>query len=231
MAVKHQTLPGLGTIALYKRRGNRSIRLSVSASGEVRVSLPLWLPYVAAERFVLSKRSWILDRLNGLQQQELKHGQKIGKAHRLVFEPKTSALRVSLRQNEVKISHPIAVSSLDTDVQEAARRGCIRALRHEAEQLLPDRLQSLSVNTGLDYNSVVIKNLKSRWGSCNSSGDIILNLFLMQLPWHLIDYVLIHELTHTKVMRHGPPFWQELLLHSPDARRLRKEIGGHHPGI
>jgi len=51
----------------------------------------------------------------------------------------------------------------------------------------------------------------------------------MQLPWHLIDYVLLHELTHTKVMRHGAPFWKELERHVPRARALRKEIGSYHP--
>lgn len=231
MAVKYQTLPGLGKIALYKRRGNRSIRLTVSSGGEVRVSLPPWLPYVAAERFVMSKRGWILERLSNSQQRQLKHGQQVGKAHRLVFEPKTSALRVSLRQNEIRISHPLSASSLDIEIQSAARRGCIRALRSEAEQLLPNRLQSLSAQTGLTYSNVAVKHLKSRWGSCSSTGEIVLNLFLMQLPWHLIDYVLVHELTHTKVMRHGPPFWRELLQHSPQAKILKKEIAEYHPNI
>jgi predicted metal-dependent hydrolase len=51
----------------------------------------------------------------------------------------------------------------------------------------------------------------------------------MQLPWHLIDYVLLHELTHTKVMRHGAPFWEELERHAPTAKLLRKEINTHRP--
>ena len=51
----------------------------------------------------------------------------------------------------------------------------------------------------------------------------------MQLPWHLIDYVMLHELTHTKVMQHGAPFWRELELHVPHAKQLRKEIGEYHP--
>jgi predicted metal-dependent hydrolase len=231
MAVKHRTLPGLGSISLYKRRGNRSIRLSVSASGEIRVSLPPWLPYAAAERFVLSKRGWIEDRLAASPKADLRHGQRIGKAHRLIFEPSTSALRVSLRQNEVRIIHPYESTHLNVEVQAAARRGSIRALRTEAEQLLPSRLQDLSLQTGLNFNSVVIKNLKSRWGSCSSNGDITLNLFLMQLPWHLIDYVLIHELTHTKVMRHGPPFWRELSKHVSGAKELKTEIASYHPSL
>jgi hypothetical protein len=51
----------------------------------------------------------------------------------------------------------------------------------------------------------------------------------MQLPWHLIDYVLVHELTHTKVMRHGTPFWNELERHIPGAKQFRKEINQYQP--
>src|SRR5690606_36436720 len=95
-------------------------------------------------------------------------------------------------------------------VQKAAQAAAIRALRKEAETLLPQRLRTLAEQTGFTYNSVAVKQPKSRWGSCSHQKHITLNLFLMQLPWRLIDYVLLHELTHTKVMRHGPPFWAEL---------------------
>jgi predicted metal-dependent hydrolase len=117
----------------------------------------------------------------------------------------------------------------DQAVQNAARKASIRALRKEAEVLLPQRLQTLAQQTGLGYASVTVKQLKSRWGSCSADKDITLNLFLMQLPWHLIDYVLIHELTHTKVMRHGPPFWAEMESHLAGAKALRKEISKQQP--
>lgn len=230
MAVKQISLPEIGTVSIYRRRGNRSLRLSVGAGGEVRLSMPSWLPYKAGERFALSKRDWIAaHRLRSAGR--LEHGQQVGKAHRLYFEPKESLLRVNtrLRQNEIRITHPHELPSLDAQVQTAARKACIRALRREAEDVLPGRLADLSWQTGLDYNSVAIKHLKSRWGSCSSARDISLNLFLMQLPWHLIDYVLLHELTHTKVMRHGPPFWAELAKHTPRAKELRKEIAAHQP--
>lgn len=231
MALKKLDHPELGEITLFKRRGNRSIRLTVSPVGGIRVSLPMWLPYRAAEQFVQSKSDWIRQRLDTSAPSKLEHGQRIGKAHRLVFEPRQALLRVSLRQNEVLVVHPERLTAEHPDIQNAAKRGCIRALRHEAEKLLPGRLQALAERTGLGYNSVSIKHFKSRWGSCSSSGDIALNLFLMQLPWRLIDYVLLHELTHTKVMRHGPPFWSELDKHAPGAKRFRTEIAEYHPAL
>jgi hypothetical protein len=116
-------------------------------------------------------------------------------------------------------------------VQKAARSVSIRALRREAEELLPQRLQSLAKAHDFTYGSVAIRQLKGRWGSCSQHSDITLNLFLMQLPWELIDYVILHELTHTKVMRHGPPFWSELEKYAPNARQLRKAILTHRPAF
>jgi predicted metal-dependent hydrolase len=230
MATKQVEVPGIGTVMLYKRHGNRSLRLSIGSNGEVRVSMPYWLPYDAGKQFALSKTAWIaLHRVAAPA--VLQHGQTIGKAHRLQFNRSYDTARVStrLKNNQVEVTYPPHISEHDTVVQEAARSASIRALRKEAEQLLPYRLRQLAARDGFAYKSVAVKQLKSRWGSCSSQQEITLNLYLMQLPWHLIDYVLFHELTHTKVMQHGPPFWQELERHVPHAKLLRKEIGNYHP--
>lgn len=231
MSSKQVTIEGIGSVTLYKRRGNRSLRLSIGASGEVRVSLPAWLPYKAGEQFARSKASWIEVHQARFAPGKLAHGQRVGKAHRLVFEPKVAALKVStrVRDGEVRITHPHTYSDQHATVQQAAQKACIKALRSEAERLLPQRLRTLAEQTGFVYKDVGVKQLKSRWGSCSSSKEITLNLFLMQLPWQLIDYVLLHELTHTKVMRHGAPFWQELERHAPNAKQLRREISKHQP--
>lgn len=230
MATKQVELPTLGTITLYRRRGNRSLRLSIGSAGEIRVSMPYWLPYKAGEQFALSKAAWItahrLPKPAGLT-----HGQAIGKAHRLYFTPSAQSAKITtrLKQNEIEISHPIAYNMLDPGVQKAAHSAAIRALRKEAQQLLPIRLRQLAQQHGFGFRSVAVKQLKSRWGSCSMQQEIILNLFLMQLPWQLIDYVLLHELTHTKVMQHGAPFWAELERHVPGAKQLRKEMSNYHP--
>lgn len=230
MATKQVELQGIGPVTLYKRRGNRSLRLSIGSAGEVRVSMPYWLPYHAGMQFALSKSDWIaahkLPARRGLQP-----GQLVGKAHRLHFAPSAQATRITtrLKDNYVEINHPAHIQHTDPEVQKAAETAAIRALRKEAEQLLPIRLRQLAQQEGFSYSSVNIKQLKSRWGSCSAQREIILNLFLMQLPWHLIDYVLLHELTHTKVMQHGAPFWQEMERHAPHAKRLRKEISEYHP--
>lgn len=230
MATKQVSIPDIGTVTLYKRRGNRSLRLSIGANGEVRVSLPYWLPYRAGEQFALSKMPWIMANRVGTNI-ALRPGSSIGKAHRLRLEASATVGSITTRiaANEIRISYPAIYQPQHPAVQAAAHKACIRALRKEAEVLLPQRLEALAAQTGFSYHSVSVKQLKSRWGSCNSQKEIVLNLFLMQLPWKLIDYVLVHELTHTKVMRHGAPFWREMERHLPHAKQLRKQMADHQP--
>lgn len=230
MATKQVMLPAIGEVTLYKRRGNRSMRLSIGLRGEVRVSLPYWLPYAAGVEFARSKQAWILaNRSDTLA--TLQHGEAIGKAHRLYFESRVAAQKVTSRvtHTEIRISHPASHHHAHESVQTIARKASIRALYKEAETLLPQRLRTLAEQQGFSFKSVEIKQLKSRWGSCSSDRHITLNVFLMQLPWHLIDYVLLHELTHTRVMQHGKPFWDELEQHLPNAKSLREQISKHQP--
>jgi hypothetical protein len=94
----------------------------------------------------------------------------------------------------------------------------------EAKEVLPQRLRMLADQHGFLVRDIRIKLLRSRWGSCNSKSEITLNSHLMLLPWHLIDYVLLHELTHTKVMKHGKEFWDKFKTYDNNVLVLRKEI-------
>ncbi len=233
MAVKKIEVPGIGTVKLYKRKGSRSLRLTVSLAGEVRVSLPYWLTYDAGARFALSKVDWIQARLKECTSTILSDGQAVGKSHHLAFigDPSVSRITARVQGPQVRITHPDYIDFDDTEVQLIAERAAIRALRVQAERLLPQRLQILATAHGFTYKSSSIKRLSSRWGSCDNETNIILNLFLIQLPWELIDYVVLHELTHTRALNHGPDFWLEFEKHLPEARKLRREIKKFRPVV
>ena len=232
MGVKHIQLPNIGDVTLYKRRNSRSLRLSITSNGEVRVSMPHWVPYKSGAVFAASKAAWIETMRGQRQAMLLKNGQAIGKAHHLYFN-QTTGERVTARVQgqEIRVGLPRGTSEQALEAQGRARVACVKALKQEGEALLPQRLQALAERGGFSFNSVAIKQLKSRWGSCSSTKDIALNLYLMQLPWQLIDYVLWHELTHTRVMRHGAPFWVELEKYVPTARALSKEIHTYQPTL
>lgn len=229
MSVKIFDVDGLGAVKLQKRRGTRSLRLSLTPQGEVKVSMPLWVPYRLGVEFAKNKQAWILK--NRFQPSFLKDGQVIGKAHRLVFMSSSSASRASSRvvAQRVRVTYPASQRVADRAVQQAAQRGALKAVQAEAEALLPERLNELAQQYGYSYKTLHLKHLRSKWGSCSHRAEITLNVFLMTLPWDLIDYVMLHELVHTKVLRHGEPFWQQMANHLPKVQALRKRLRGHQP--
>lgn len=229
MAIKTIDVPGIGTVRLQKRRGTRSVRLSVDQKGLVRVSLPSWVPFAAGKDFVLKNQPWVEKQLARRPISPLlKNGDRIGKAHTLVIDT-GAVLKTRVTTTEIRVSLPPSETS--ETAQAKILSACERALRHEAEQLLPQRLQSLANTYSFHYRSVHIKKLKTRWGSCSSTQEITLNYFLMQLPWDLIDYVLIHELTHTEHMHHQNDFWDALSVILPDYKTRRQALKQFQPTV
>lgn len=120
----------------------------------------------------------------------------------------------------------------DGNLQVWLRKVIEESLRRNAKSILPSRLASLSKQCGLPYASVKINSSQGRWGSCSARKDINLSYFLVLLPSHLIDYVLLHELCHTREMNHGERFW-DLLNRFTQGRALalREELKKHRTEI
>lgn len=98
--------------------------------------------------------------------------------------------------------------------------------RAEATARLTARLAELAARHGYSYGRVSVRCQKTRWGSCSARNDISLNQKLLALPAELMDFVLLHELVHTRIKNHGPAFWAEMEGVAGNARekaaRLRK---------
>ena len=103
--------------------------------------------------------------------------------------------------------------------------------RDHARQVLSARLNQLAASHGYTYNRLFIRSQKTRWGSCSARGNINLNLKLLLLPDHLRDYVLLHELLHTRIRGHGPAFWAGLEILVPGARALDRQLKQYPLGL
>jgi predicted metal-dependent hydrolase len=97
-------------------------------------------------------------------------------------------------------------------------------LKRVAQSTLPEWLERISQQTGLRYNALSIRDQRTRWGSCSAAGNISLNMKLLLLPPELVEYVLVHELCHTRVMSHSRKFWQLVESYYPRWQTARKEL-------
>ena len=94
----------------------------------------------------------------------------------------------------------------------------------KAKTDLFNRLNYFAQKYNFSYNRAVFRRQKTKWGSCTGRNNINLNIKIAALPEHLQDYVLLHELVHTKHKNHGKEFWAELDRLTGDAKKLRKEM-------
>ncbi len=94
----------------------------------------------------------------------------------------------------------------------------------DAKKQITDRLNHLAGEYGFKCNNVTIRQQKTRWGSCSPKNNISLNMKLVLLPEPLLDYVILHELVHTKVHNHSRKFWAELDRYIKDSKTASKKL-------
>lgn len=229
MAVKQLDIEGIGVVDFQKRRGTRSVRIRISGQ-RVTVSMPQWMPYKAAITYVLQQKNWILTHKKDVPLIEA--GNKIGKYHTLHFTPTNAKTMSSRVTNEsITVYMPGHLAPASPGVQQKLSKVVEKALLEQSEMLIPDRINSLARQHGFRFADLRFKRLKGRWGSCDRSKVITINTYLIQLPWPLIDYVLVHELTHTEHLNHSAAFWERLEQCLPDAKQLRKDMKTYSPDI
>ena len=97
-------------------------------------------------------------------------------------------------------------AALPPQLPPAEAKARIEELRRAAKADLPPRIERITARTGLKYAKLTIRASRTKWGSCSGRNHISLSLFLMTLPEHLRDYVIVHELCHTVHHNHSPRF-------------------------
>ncbi len=210
-------------VIISRRKGSKHLRLTIRSDGKIRLNVPYGISARRAKIFLTDKANWINKHKKITK--ILQNGDHIGKSHRLLIsfqdikKPKTRVMN-----NEITIKLPFGATIETSENQKIIRSASERALQKQASILLPQRLRILSSQHNIPYKSVKIKKLKSRWGSCDSSKNISLNNYLIQLDWHLIDYVMLHELAHTKYQHHQKVFWSFLEVLLPDYKNRRETL-------
>ena len=157
--------------------------------------------------------------------------QSIGKSHSLVIQTKPTTSSVTTTGTTIFVSTPDESELVSANFQQEIREHIVKALRKEAKSYLPRRLKYLAEKYDFSYGGTKLTHASSRWGSCSSTGTISMNISLMKLPFELIDYVLIHELSHTKFMNHSDDFWQLVKTYEPNYIKYRRELKGFTPNV
>lgn len=218
-------------VTFFKSAKAKRINISLKPFAGVRVSVPSSVSFKQAKTATQKRMGWIQSQVSKMKRVEDQYTVFTSntkfqtRSHSLVLKRvDAEALRSFVANSKITVSIPNTLNIADAVVQTEIRTAIVRALRKEAKDYLPERVAILAAKHNFTYKNTAIKNAKTRWGSCSFENNINLNLHLMRLPEHLIDYVILHELVHTKVKNHSKDFWQLLQLVSGNAKGLDKEV-------
>jgi predicted metal-dependent hydrolase len=211
----------------------KRIGLRIKAPNKVILTIPHRGNIKAALKFAAEHQEWVANKLAKAAKREDENQLTITpesefstKSHTFEFIPhQRDKAYIRIVAGKTRISHPSHWTIADEEMQNLVQLALKETYRKEAKTDLPERLEELAHHCGFKYNKVHIRDSKARWGSCSGQKNLSLSLWLMKLPSHLIDYILLHELCHTVHMNHGEHF-HTLLDKVCDGRskRLNKEL-------
>lgn len=223
-----------GEIMIRKHVRARSISMRLGTDGRFVVSAPKFTPTTVIKLTISNSRQAL--RQLAAQVPRPEHyvdGQAIGKHHKLAVVPTSmvSAPTASTTRQRLIVQLPPDRTLEESAVQQLIRDEVTAILRREAKAYLPGRLADMARKHGFSYTTVRFSHSGGRWGSCSSSGTISLNIALLKLPDDIIDYVLAHELSHTRQMNHSTAFWKEVATIDPLYKLHRQQLKRESPVV
>ena len=201
-----------------KNSKSRSIKISVKPTGEVIVSSPRYMPKLVINQFVQHHQVWIETQLEKVKSQKMKLRDNenqvllFGKALEVkVLLDRTKKIGVELIDNN------IIVNPIDQTTQSVAK-SLDRFLRKTAETFIAEKVDNFAKKMKTTYFNLSFKEQTTRWGSCSSKGNLNFNWRLIHTPKEVIEYVIIHELSHRTHMNHSSEFWKLVEKFDPEYR-------------
>ena len=213
----------IGPVTFIKNRRSKNIKISVKPDQSVRVSFPFYASSQEVSQFVMKNIDWISGQQQKfeIKRSKIKTGQIQTRLHTItILEGAANKTKINFTNIE------ISLADLDSESSRSYLENVLIGIyRFEAQKYLPPRLTELAHKHGFTFSRLTIRNNKRNWGSCSARNNISLNLQMMKLPDELIDYILLHELVHTRIKNHGPLFWVRLdELTNFRARELSKQV-------
>ena len=223
-----------------KRSPRKTIGMSVGPDG-LDVRAPRWVGIGLIEAFLLEKTEWILHQLLEMQARQRQmqasiiqwrdgvtlpflgetivlkldatHGFKTVGAH---LQAATDTCLGSPRVLRVAVSQ----TASEQQIRDAVQAWLMQQAKHNFTQ----RLNHFAPGLGVQWKKLSLSNASTRWGSASADGAIRLNWRLVHFKQDIIDYVVVHELSHLRVMDHSPLFWDTVRTVVPDYAERRAQL-------
>jgi len=193
------------------RRDVKHARLRVHEDGSVQMFVPLAFSDEEIEKLLEAKRQWIATKQHFFTQKEKI---KLRRNEILLFGNRYAYYYSAKCKNKIEINHETKTIQANRDLLDSTIQE--KWLKSEAKKHITKRVEALSEALLLPYHRLYIRSPKKKWGNCSKEKNISINWRIIKAPQFVIDYVIIHELCHTVIMKHTVRFQTLLRSHCPD---------------
>lgn len=226
MANQVLTLANGETISyLLEHRQRRTVGLKITADGLV-VHAPKRIFAFQLNQILQEKSGWIINKLQARAANQVDAINWINGENLLYLGQDIQLSIVQNTSNKALLfdANTLTLATPTPDNQTLIQRKVIQWYQKQAGLDFSRRLAILAAKLGVATPPLSLSNAKSRWGSCNSRGEVRLNWRLLQAPPHIINYVICHELAHLKQMNHSAKFWAVVESLFPNYKIAEKEL-------
>ena len=240
-ASRETLLDGIAVAYELKRGKRRTIGFSVGPDG-LSVSAPKWVPLYEIDKAVVEKSAWVIKKLQETRARhdrlesariEWKDGCTLpflGEQVIVVLDPRHAFGGVGAELKSSFETLPgVAHLTLHVGLPHTATpdqiKDAVQAwLMRQAKRLFTERLNHFAPTLNVQWRKLSLSSAGTRWGSASADGSIRLNWRLIHFKQSVIDYVVVHELSHLRVMDHSPRFWDTVRTVVPDYAALRSQL-------
>ncbi|HMN93428.1 MAG TPA: SprT family zinc-dependent metalloprotease [Hydrogenophaga sp.] len=226
----------------FKRGKRRTIGLSVSQEG-LSVRAPRWTTVGEVDSLLFSKSDWVLDKLQRARERSQQLAQArtvwadgapfdwLGRRVLLRLDPthdfrqagavlERADMSADDSEQALILRLGLSVLASEAQIRDAAQAWLMR----EARRVFEERLAHFAPLLGVQWRVLRLSSAGTRWGSASADGTIRLNWRLVHLSLDMIDYVVVHELSHLRHMDHSPQFWDVVASVMPDHAARRRAL-------
>jgi predicted metal-dependent hydrolase len=203
-----------------ERKNRKTIGIKITNNREVIVSAPLHLSDEKVEEIIKSKADWIVAKLETVialspdEPSNLEILKFLGQEYKLnKYESAGSTIKIIFNKSEFQAFIP---RLLKDNRNERLRELLDKWYRTQAKSILEDRTIHYAEKLKVKPKRIVIKDQKTKWGSCSSKGNINYNYRIVMAPVNVIDYLVVHELCHLIELNHSQRFWNLVESILPD---------------
>lgn len=200
------------------RSRRSSISLHVTSQGELIVNVPKLLPTFVVKQFIQSKEEWIIKSLEKVTKHIVKSKQ-FSEGEEFLFLGKKYILKHS---NGIEITVSDSTLHLPKAMLFRAKKELENWYIKNAKEKISQRVAFHAAQMNTKYKNIRFSDTSSKWGTCFADNSLQFNWRLIMAPLLVLDYVVIHELAHTKQHNHGNDFWGIVRMYTPAYRQYKK---------